>query len=319
MRRSLIVGTLAIALVGTACSSNSRTVTPPSAPSRTNAPTNASTTVPAPSCAPAAAYGPGTSTHTMQVAGVARAFLVHIPPHLAAHPMLVVDFHGAQSDMQEQAVYSGFDAIADAHGFVVATPNGTIISGVRQWNFLGTVDADFAVDIVHELVAHACVDPHRVFATGISSGGAMTANLACRASNTFSGFAPVSADFYIPAICSHAQARPFVIFHGTADPIVPYGGGAVSTRNGVGVQGAEATAAKWAAHNGCAPARTDTELSSQVVRLSWTHCTAPVVMYRIVGGGHTWPGATVTVPLGLTTHQINASQQMYDLFASSAA
>jgi poly(3-hydroxybutyrate) depolymerase len=37
---------------------------------------------------------------------------------------LIVDFHGAASDMQQQDIYSGFDPLADRDGFVVVTPNG---------------------------------------------------------------------------------------------------------------------------------------------------------------------------------------------------
>ena len=64
----------------------------------------------------------------------------------------------------------------------------------------------------------------------------MTASLACQASDTFAGFGPVAADFYLPPICAHARARPIIIFHGTADAVVPYDGGHVSapTRSPVG-------------------------------------------------------------------------------------
>jgi polyhydroxybutyrate depolymerase len=254
----------------------------------------------------------------MRVHGVTRELLVHMPPHLDRRTMLIVDFHGATSTMQQQDVYSGFDARADTDGFVVATPNGTVIGGVRQWNFLGAPDVDFAIALVRQLVAGACVAPGHVFATGISSGGAMTAALACRASNTFDGFAPVSANFYIPAICDHAAQRPYLIFHGTADPVVPYYGGKVTTnRDGLAVGGAEDNAAKWAKHNGCGAGRITTTLSSEVVRFTWPDCAAPVIMYKIVGGGHTWPGAAISVPLGKTTHQISATDQIIKLFSAA--
>jgi polyhydroxybutyrate depolymerase len=231
---------------------------------------------------------------------------------------VVVDFHGAGSNMQQQDVYSGFDPIADRTGFVVATPNG-IDAAIRQWRFLGTQDdVVFARSIVKVLADQACVDPTRAFATGISSGGAMTASLACRESGDFAGFAPVAADFYAPAICAKAKARPIIIFHGTADPVVPYAGGAVhagAVARGATVRPAEQTAALWAEHNGCTSGPVATTLGTQVVRLSWSGCVAPVVMYKIVGGGHTWPGSKFDVTrLGLTTHQIDASQIMLRAF-----
>jgi polyhydroxybutyrate depolymerase len=40
------------------------------------------------------------------------------------------------------------------------------------------------------------------------------------------------------------------------------------------------------------------------------------VLYRIDGGGHTWPGAVVDITrLGLTTHQIKATEQMWTFFS----
>jgi polyhydroxybutyrate depolymerase len=305
----------------TACSSSAKTAstvtttTVASAPA-TSPPTAASSTT-RPACHPKAGYAPGTDVHHLEIAGVQREFLVHLPPHPTAAMRLIVDFHGANSNMREQAIYSGFDAIADRDGFVVATPNG-IDAAVRQWRFLGTKDdVNFAVAIVQSLVRDACVDASHAYATGISSGGAMTASVACQASTTFAGFAPVAADFYLPPICDQAKRRPIIIFHGTADPVVPYGGGHVGTSAGLPVGAAEATAAAWAHHNGCKPGPVQTRVSSQVTRLRWNGCVQPVVMYRIEGGGHTWPGAAIDVPLGLTTKQISASTQMWKFFTAN--
>jgi polyhydroxybutyrate depolymerase len=240
-----------------------------------------------------------------------------MPPRVIGPKMrLVVDFHGATSDMYQQDIYSGFDPVADKYGFVVATPNG-IDAAVRQWRFLGTLDdVHFAEAIVRTLAKDACVNHAHAYAVGISSGAAMSASLACQASDTFAGFGLVSADFYLPPLCDNARRRPIIIFHGTADPVVPYNGGHVGTASGTPVQPAEASAALWAGHNGCAAGLSETRLSSQVVRLSWKGCAVPVVMYRIVGGGHTWPGAAIAVTrLGLTTKQISATDQMWKLFS----
>jgi polyhydroxybutyrate depolymerase len=314
-----VVAVLAVAglLALTGCSgddSGSAGAAPGTTGRATTAPTvSSSTTAPAPSatCTPAAGYPPGTSTHHLTVAGADREFLVHLPPQPRAAMALLVDFHGAGSNMQQQAIYSGFDGIADREGFVVATPNG-IDAAVRQWRFLGTQDdVDFAEAIVAELVANACVDARYVYAAGISSGAAMSASLACQASGTFRGFGLVAADFYVPQLCDAAERRHIVIFHGTDDQVVPYDGGSVSggpTR----VQPAEESAKLWAKHNGCTSGPRETNVDTEVVRLDWSGCKAPVVMYRIVGGGHTWPGASVDVTrLGKTTHQINASETMW--------
>jgi len=302
-----------------ACSSSPKSVSAPSTTGAAIATIAPSVTTGAPAvCRPGPGYGPGTSAHHLVVGGVDRAFLVHMPPHRTAAMPLVVDFHGATSNMDQQAVYSGFDPVADRHGFVVATPNG-VDAAVRQWRFLGTLaDVNFAVAIVRTLSLHACVDGAHAYAVGISSGAAMSASLACQASDTFAGFGLVSADFYLPPLCDKARRRPIIIFHGTADPVVPYNGGHVGGPSGTPVQPAETSAALWARHNGCAVGATETRLSTQVVRLTWNGCAVPVVMYRIVGGGHTWPGSAIAITaLGLTTKQVSATGEMWKFFAAS--
>jgi polyhydroxybutyrate depolymerase len=308
---------LAALLILAACESDSHSSTTGGATTSTSRPpasAPATTAAPKHSCASAAGYTPGSTMHHLTVAGATRDYLVHLPPHPSAGMPLVVDFHGAGSNMVEQDVYSGFDALADKDGFVVATPNG-IDAAIRQWRFLGTMDdVDFAKAVADDLVANACVDAQRVFAAGISSGSAMSTSLACQASDRFAGFGLVAGDFYVPALCGAAKQRPIVIFHGTNDQVVPYNGGNVATTK-VPVMPEEETAQAWAKHNGCTAGPRETTLGTEVVRLDWTGCRAPVMLYRIVGGGHTWPGAAINVDrLGATTHQISATEEMWNVF-----
>jgi polyhydroxybutyrate depolymerase len=306
---ALIMIVAALAVAG--CSddpSPSSAATPDTSSSSTT-----STTAAQAVCTPAAGYTPGTTTHQLPIADANREFLVHLPPAPTADMALVVDFHGAGSNMNQQAAYSGFDPLADKEGFVVATPNG-IDAAVRQWRFLGTPDdVDFAKAVVADLVAHACVDPARAYAVGISSGSAMSTSLACQASDTFAGFGLVAADFYLPPLCDAAEPHPIIIFHGTDDQAVPYNGGPV-LGGPTNVQPAEQSAQLWATHNGCTAGPTEATLGTEVVRLDWTGCKEPVVMYRIVGGGHTWPGSIDVGRLGATTHQVNATDEMWKLF-----
>ncbi len=274
------------------------------------------TTAPA-TCALGGGLAPGSATRTLTVAGVEREFLVRIPSAPAATMALVVSFHGAGSNMVEQAVYGGFDALGEAEGFVVATPNG-VDGAVRQWRYLGTPDdVAFARAIVADLVTDACVDPERVYAAGMSSGSAMSASLACEASDTFRGFGLVAADFYVPAVCAASTPRPMVIFHSTDDVVVPYAGGTVNAGgagNGLPVAPAEETAAAWAEHHRCSAGPTETVLSPEVVRLDWSGCEAPIAFHRIVGGGHTWPGSIDVARLGPVTDEIDATRVMWDWF-----
>lgn len=320
-RRALALVVLLAALAG--CSRSDSVGVPPNT---TTTPPSSSTTTPKPksvapvACTPGAGYEPGTARHSITVDGIEREFLVHLPSRPAEKMALVVSFHGAGSNMEQQLVYTRLDTVADEDGFVVATPNG-LDGPIRQWRFVNGDEHEFARALVAELVANACVDAERVFATGISSGGAMSVGLACLASDVFHGFAPVAATFYVPGLCADATPRPIVVFHGTDDVTVPYGGGRVNAggaSNGLSTMGAEGTAAAWAEHNGCDPEPTVTEQSPEVVEHSWSGCDEPVVLYEIVGGGHTWPGAIDVPRLGAVTDEISASETIVDMLVRRA-
>ncbi len=312
--RRIALALLCCALVA-ACSGDDDT-DPAAADAPTTTAAPATTTTTARPCEPADGYTPGTSTHTVATPEGDRPFLVHLPPEPTANMPLVVNFHGATSNMEQQHVYSGFTPLADEHGFVVASPNG-IDAAIRQWRFLGPEDLEFARLVVDELVARACVDAERVFATGISSGSAMSTHLACEATDVFHGFGLVAAVFYNEGFCGAAEPRPIAIFHGTEDFVVRYEGGAVNapSADGIPSPSVEEAAAGWAEHHGCDPTPTETEVTSEVVRHDWSNCDAPVVLYEIVGGGHTWPGADVAVErLGSTTDDIEATETMLELW-----
>jgi polyhydroxybutyrate depolymerase len=85
------------------------------------------------------------------------------------------------------------------------------------------------------------------------------------------------------------------------------------------------TAAHWASVNGCSPPPQTRMPPLQVadgttVRTDiYGSCTgAPVVLYTVVGGGHTWPGGEQYLPVrvvGRTSRQFDASQTMWQFFA----
>src|SRR5205085_309041 len=99
--------------------------------------------------------------------------------------------------------------------------------------------------------------------------------------------------------CHPVRPVPVLVMNGTADPLVPYRGGAVGFRGERGeVISTEATMARLRSFNGCAGALTTERLAdldpadgSDVIVETWAECSsgAPVVLYRIEGGGHRVP------------------------------
>jgi hypothetical protein len=81
---------------------------------------------------------------------------------------------------------------------------------------------------------------------------------------------------------------------------------------------AEDVMADWAAHNGCAGGRQETQIDTEVRLIEYGSCTngAQVQLYAVDGGGHTWPGSFDVPSLGYTTHQINATDLLWAFFSA---
>jgi polyhydroxybutyrate depolymerase len=218
-------------------------------------------------------------------------------------------------------VYGNFKPLADEHDFVIVAPDGQGTAD-RHFNLTGEAgkqnDLQMVIALLDHVEATFCVDTNRVYSTGMSDGGAMTSVLACVASNRFAAFGAVAVILFVPAC--NAQKRPIAItaFSGTADPVVPFNGGKVKCCGGAQLGAAPTAMADWAAHDGCDKTFTDTSLGTEVTRRRWSNCKngAAVVFYIIVGGGHTWPGSIAIPRLGKTTKQIDASNTIWDFFAS---
>ncbi len=264
----------------------------------------------------------GTTRRRLRVHNADRSYLLHVPPaYNGVRPLpVVVTFHGFGATARAQLALSGFAAVADRYGFVVVAPE----SRGPGWDFRTPPsrpgsDAAFVITLLADLRSVACVDPQRCYATGISNGAAVVFALACANVGGFAAFGAVAGAFYSP-LCHRAPPQPLVYFHGTADPLVPIGGGKVF---GVPVAPAGQTMAQWAAHNGCGAEPRRSVIASDVTLLAFHggRDGADVHYYVITGGGHCWPGAPPGIGrvtdrfLGHTTGSISASQLMWDFFA----
>jgi polyhydroxybutyrate depolymerase len=309
MRR--LTALVALALLMAACSSSSTHTASSS--------TSTTVTHVAPSTSCNRPHTPGQTTQTFTDQGKTRTYELYVPKGYdgRTNVPLLLDFHGFGSNAKQQMAYSNFAPIADREHFLIVAPDGQ--GAVRHFNLTGerglANDITMVGALLDRVEAALCVDTTRVYSTGMSDGGAITSLLACQMADRIAAFAPVAVIISLP----RCPAVPIVGFAGTADPVVPYNGGRVNCCGNPSLPGAVSAMNTWAADAGCAPAYTDTKLSSQVVRRTWSGCKAPgePVFYTIVGGGHTWPGAPIKITnLGLTTDQINASGTIWKFVAS---
>jgi polyhydroxybutyrate depolymerase len=117
--------------------------------------------------------------------------------------------------------------------------------------------------------------------------------------------------------CPRREPMPVIAFHGTADPVTPYAGG----RTWIGpVQFPDISvwSERWALRNKCAAEPVESDPAAGVSRSAWLDCEsdAPVILYTIHDGGHTWPGG-MPLPewfLGRTTDSIDATELMWQFF-----
>lgn len=218
----------------------------------------------------------------LQHGGVARDYIVHVPPSYdgKSRVPLVLDIHGLTSNASQQQALSGWRQKADAAGFIVAYPNGlnsswnggSLCCGMSQQN--GVDDEGFIRALVAKVEQEACIDPKRVYATGLSNGGAMSHLLACRAADLFAATAPVSmGNGTMP--CQPVRPLSVIMFRGTTDPLVPYAGG--------NFPGAQADFDQWSQLDHC----TGTPKTTHGICTTNDQCAAGVeVTLCTINAGH---------------------------------
>jgi polyhydroxybutyrate depolymerase len=306
------------ALAAGGCSSSSSDAGPPTTPTTAAAATTAAaptTTTTAAACA--RPHSAGQSSESFSFQGGLRTYQLYVPAAYTGRRAVpvVFDFHGFGSNAVEQMVYGNFRPEADHDDFLIVAPDGQVPAS-RHFNLTGEKGLQNDVQMVGALLDHIeatfCVDPARVYSTGMSDGGAMTSVLACQMSNRFAAFGAVA----VVVACGGTRPVPIMGFAGTADPIVPFNGGTVNCCGGGQIAGASPSMTSWAKFDKCATKFTDTQLSSEVTRRTWSGCApgSAAVFYIIKGGGHTWPGSISIAGLGPTTKQIDASATIWKFF-----
>ena len=165
-----------------------------------------------------------------------------------------------------------------------------------QLDFEGVDDLKFTRDLLSQLKANLAIDASRIYAAGFSQGALFSHSLACRMANDFAAVASVGAVMIdVVAIdCDPARPMPIMFIHGLDDAVFSwFGGGAYLSLS--------RSFDTWADLNQCTGDAVETELpdiaddATTTTIESHTTCAggSEVVLYTILGGGHTWPGSDV--------------------------
>lgn len=293
-------------------------------------------------CASASSKPPGSvETVTLQVGERSREYLVYKPESLNArtgkHPLVIV-LHGGGGTAKQIMRETGdeFSRLAESAGFFVIYPNAVN----KVWDLgAGKIsteleervdDRSYFAAILDSANASLPVDPRRVFATGISRGGQASYFIACEFPGRLRAIAPIAMPLpaYLVESCRSGPPVGIAIMNGTKDPLVPYDGGKITIgrKERDEVVSTDETVALWNARNGCTPADSvqstiDTAKDRMHVELTaWRNCSgADVLLYRIVGGGHTWPSGSQYLPafiVGRATKDIDGASVAWSFFSS---
>jgi polyhydroxybutyrate depolymerase len=239
----------------------------------------------------------------------ARPYQFHVPasydPSSPTPTPLVVVLHGYTFTGQIQVDYFKMIAASDAHGFLLAYPDGTTnLSGFHFWNATDACcnidhssvdDVAYLTAVIDDMAKRYHVDAKRVYLVGHSNGGFMAHRMACDRSHKIAAIVSLAgAQWNDPSKCQSAEAVAVMEMHGDADELIYYGGGLDT--GGAAYPSAATTVATWAAKNGCTGGIADDGTKDLVSDLagaetttaSYAGCPAggAVTLWTIHGGHH---------------------------------
>ena len=172
------------------------------------------------------------------VNGRSREYILHVPPSYngkVAAPLVIV-LHGAVQGAANAQQMSGMSSLADQQNFIAVYPNGT--GRLVTWNAGNCCgyaqrenvdDIAFLRALVAKLQKNYSIDARRIYVAGISNGAMMSYRAACEMSDVVAAVAPVEGAQNVP--CKPSAPVSLIVFHGTADRLVPYNGGSTPFRS----------------------------------------------------------------------------------------
>jgi len=253
-----------------------------------------------------------------------REYLFYKPEYLPAQAPLVFVVHGYSGSALDIMNYSGFENLADEHGFAICYPQGSIDSeGNTFFNVGYAINESDTVDDVkffQELATHLQeshnLSVENTFSTGMSNGGDMCYKLACEASETFSAFGSVAGSMINgqELDCNPSSFSSIIEIHGTNDDVTYYQGESDNSYWG-SYLGVNEIISFWVDNNSCSPTESYylpntsiTDGSQVYTEKYYSNSTNTAIwLFKVEGGGHDWPGVWGNM-------DIDASEEIWNFF-----
>jgi len=327
-----------IVIMVTGCSGPAATTNPVTNAKTVTATSTVTVTTPTMTPPIPTAYPAGDHTGSLIWDVQTRTYIVHIPPGADSSKSrpLVFCLHGAggTADEMVKLTLGGFNTLADRDGFFVVYPDALD----NKWNdhrdpeFSQSDDVGFISELIKQFIRNYNVDSKRVYVTGISNGSQMSMCLARELSDQIAAAAPVAYSMSEKSAGLPVATLPMsvLVMTGTQDPLVLWEGGEVPDMGGERMIGpmlsVRDTINTLVAFNQCDPTPTITWLPDKdpgdgtrvgVEDYRGGKDGTEVVLYAIIGGGHTWPGGFHTSQEGAggkTCLDIDANEVIWNFF-----
>ncbi len=236
---------------------------------------------------------------------------------------LILAFHSMETAADRLDDVTKWTKLSSKEHFIIVYPNAVN----KLWS---ENDLPFIDDLIAELKKKSKVDDKKIYATGFSTGGLFTYQLACERSNLFAAIAPVAAHMSReqPEQCRPNRGVPLINIVGTNDKQMPMNGGEIKGAFGFRSQGkilsTNETVNFWIRNNKCQQAPVidkvrdqDKQDDTHAVLERYEGCAQGADIYRwVIGdGGHTWPGGVSQKKLlGKVTKELNATEEIWNFF-----
>jgi len=274
---------------------------------------------------------------------------------------LVLMLHGCTQTAEELAAISGFNELADKNSFLVAYPLQSVAANpLKCWNWFDpkhqsrdTGEPSLIAAVIQDIRASYNIDEQRMYAVGISAGGAMAVVMGTAYPELFAGLAVIAGTEYkagstvqdglaamkqggpdpnrqgllaFQAIQKSAAGSvtrlPLIVFQGTKDPYL----------NPVN---ADQLIAQWAQthdyldddkDNDSVNVQTASEKTVvvpngyRVTKYSYNDSKGHLLLEKwiVEGLGHAWPGSAIANPFA-DAKGPNATEEIWRFFAETTS
>lgn len=269
-----------------------------------------------------------------------RKYMVHLPPGYSEVKdiPIVIFLHGGNGNLLNAQGFTRLNQVSNSIDFVVVYPQGYHEPAPNSFVWAdgrstgadkaGIDDVGFLDKLVKQLTQEYSIDSSRMYLCGFSNGSFMTQRMAFESETNFAAMGTLGGtlDSNLMVNSKPGEAIAMMYVFGTEDPFVPYEGGTVIGSTTNPVTGIENAVEYWVKNNNCKSELDSMNLEDlnkednstvTVFEYNDCDCDSDVIFYKIVGGGHTWPGVEIVSQeplLGETNEDINAGEELWKFF-----